>query len=612
MIVKMKKLTLLVSEKERENFLKSLRALGVIHVKNIKKPSADELSIVENTVTTVKNAISILEPYSSLRKGAKAGPVIARRPAKQADEACLAGRQAIPSRAKEIVSLAEEKSILLEGLGSIEKEIEWFKPWGGFDPGDIAALQEKGIFTRLYRAKKNALKTIKERTDAYIVRKDAQYAYIAQISKNADDTLPFEEIKPAKESLASCLRKRENLKKEIDEIDVKFKAASRTQGPLKQYLDSAGRKCAFLSVMHGMGEEGQFSYLAGFCPINRVKDVTALAKSAGAGYLVEDPDKPEEVPTLIKNPKWVRIVNPVFKFMNTIPGYGEHDISLWFLIFFSLFFAMLISDAGYGLLFIALTFFARKKLKKMPPEPFLLMYLLSFSTIIWGAITGTWFGSEKIAALPFLNLIVVDKINGLVEDNQNFMIYLCFVIGVVQLSLAHLLLAVKKINSLKAIAELGWVALLWGLFFTAGMLVLERNLPSFAVYLFAGGVLTILLFSNPQKNIIRGVLTTLADLPLKIISSFSDVVSYLRLFAVGYASTVLAVTFNNMALDIGFNGFFASLAGAFVLFFGHTLNIVLGLMAVIVHGIRLNMLEFSGQMGMEWSGKEYNPFCETS
>lgn len=270
---------------------------------------------------------------------------------------------------------------------------------------------------------------------------------------------------------------------------------------------------------------------------------------------------------------------------------------------------MLISDAGYGLLFIVITFFARKKLKKIPPEPFLLMYLLSFSTIIWGAITGTWFGSEKIASLPFLNSLVVGKINGLVEDNQNFMIYLCFVIGVVQLSLAHLVLAVKKINSPKAIAELGWVAVLWGLFFTAGILVLGRNSPSAALYLFVGGTLAILLFSNPQKNILRGVLITLADLPLKIISSFSDVVSYLRLFAVGYASTVLAITFNNMALGIGFNGFFASLAGASVLFFGHTLNIVLGLMAVIVHGIRLNMLEFSGQMGMEWSGNEYKPFC---
>jgi len=102
----------------------------------------------------------------------------------------------------------------------------------------------------------------------------------------------------------------------------------------------------------------------------------------------------------------------------------------------------------------------------------------------------------------------------------------------------------------------------------------------------------------------------LTEVPLKIISSFGDIVSYIRLFAVGYASVVLASTFNDMAVSVGFNSIITSLAAALILFLGHGLNIILGFMAVIVHGVRLNMLEFSGQMGMEWSGKEYTPFKE--
>jgi V/A-type H+-transporting ATPase subunit I len=102
----------------------------------------------------------------------------------------------------------------------------------------------------------------------------------------------------------------------------------------------------------------------------------------------------------------------------------------------------------------------------------------------------------------------------------------------------------------------------------------------------------------------------MAELPLGVISSFSDIVSYLRLFAVGFATVVVAESFNNMALGGGISGVLSGIAAVLILFLGHTLNILLGCMAVIVHGIRLNMLEFSGHLGMQWSGKKYEPFCD--
>ena len=113
-----------------------------------------------------------------------------------------------------------------------------------------------------------------------------------------------------------------------------------------------------------------------------------------------------------------------------------------------------------------------------------------------------------------------------------------------------------------------------------------------------------------QKNIIKGIFTTLGDLPLSIVSSFSDIVSYLRLFAVGYASVTVANSFNNMAIGSGIHSILGGLIAALVLFLGHGLNIMLGLMSVIVHGIRLNMLEFSGHLNMQWAGKKYEPFKE--
>ena len=366
----------------------------------------------------------------------------------------------------------------------------------------------------------------------------------------------------------------------------------------------------FLSVKYGMQEEEQFAYLQGFCPTDRIKNVVALAEGNRAGYLVEEPDNPEETPTLIKNPKWIRIIKPVFQFMNTIPGYNEFDISFVFLIFFSLFFAMLVGDAGYGAIFILVTFIARRKFKKAPREPFFLMYLLGGATMVWGAITGTWFGSEAIAQLPGLKSLIVGKISSFAGNDQNFVIFLCFIIGAVQLTIAHMMKAFRVINSVRALSDIGWAMIVWGMFFAAGKFVIARPFPAFAGWFLFAGIALVLVFSNPQKNMFKGMLTTLASLPLSVIGAFSDVVSYLRLFAVGYASVVLASTFNNMALAGGINNVLAGVSAAIILLLGHALNITLCMMAVVVHGIRLNMLEFSGHLGMQWSGNKYEPFCE--
>jgi len=238
------------------------------------------------------------------------------------------------------------------------------------------------------------------------------------------------------------------------------------------------------------------------------------------------------------------------------------------------------------------------------------MGVFSVATILWGAGTGTWFGVEQIAKMPFFSSLIISKLNSFSDANQNFIIYLCFVIGVIHLTIAHIILGMRVINSIKVISEIGWILILWGIFFTAGTLVLNNPFPPFAGYLLGSGALMVLFFANPGNNILKGAMSTAIDLPLKIISSFSDVVSYLRLFAVGYASMVVAASFNEMAVGSGINNIVAGFMAALILVFGHLLNIILGFMAVIVHGIRLNMLEFSGHLGMEWSGKEYAPLKE--
>jgi len=594
MIVKMKKLTILVSEKDRNGLLIKLRNIGAVHVKNLSTPSAEEIGSVNTKVSQAKTAISILNRYKD----------------KDATGKIAWTEQQVPLYTREIVSAYTEMRDIKRALQDISAQIEWYRPWGGFDPQRLNDLKAKGVFVRLYHLTKGTFRQLRDRKDIQIIRQEAHYIYFAQLVTDPNQTLPFEEVRPPEESYEQLSERRDTLEKRREALEVYFNSSAKGADSLVEYLSTLEKRYRFLDVMHGMKQEQAFSYMQGFCPVDKVREVAGLAKSYYFGYMVEDPNETDEVPTLIKNPRWIGLIAPVFKFMNTIPGYREYDISFWFLMFFSLFFAMLIGDAGYGLLFIIAGLFLRRKFRNMPAQVFLLIFTLSISTIIWGAVTGTWFGLEGIAQLPFLKSLVIGRIDSFIASNQTFMIYLCFVIGVIHLSLAHLIIAFKIFNSLKALAEIGWVLVLWGVFFLAGTLVLSRPFPEFAGYMLMAGSAFIILFSNPQRNILKGVLISLANLPLKIISSFSDVVSYIRLFAVGYASLIVASSFNDMAMQLGFNNILRGLGSSLILVFGHALNIILGLMAVIVHGIRLNMLEFSGQMGMEWSGKEYSPFKE--
>ena len=295
------------------------------------------------------------------------------------------------------------------------------------------------------------------------------------------------------------------------------------------------------------------------------------------------------------------------KFIDIVPGYKEVDVSIYFLIAFALFFAMLVGDAGYGLIFLLMTFFLRKKLTT---QVSVLIYVLSGATILWGVLSGTYFGSEKIAALPVLNQLIVPEIASFGVDNVSFMMHLSFLIGAIHITIAHSIRAFQLINSLRAMSEIGWIALIWGLFFVSEQLVLGKPIPSWGSWLFIVGTVFVALFSKESNSIIKSIGVSLANLPLSLISGFSDIVSYVRLFAVGMATSAVAASFNNMILpeDTEGVGILKLVAMAVALMLGHGLNAILALMAVMVHGIRLNMLEFSGHLGVQFSGEAYKPF----
>jgi len=588
MIVKMKKITLLISNKHINSALGHLRGLGLMHIKHMEEPAADVISTWDNRLQLLDRALYLLGDSKTQSKDLD--------------------KHHISFYVKEVIILNRKKHELENRLRELQDKEVWFKEWGDVSVHSLAELRGTGVFVKLYVGSKKDLRQLPKDKLVYTLGKNKGRFYLAAFLNSQEESLNLEEVEIPQENLRSLQRKLIVAQRELGEINKELAKAATYKKQFSEYRKEVLKKLEFYNIRFGASHKGEICCIQGFCPVEAVSEINKAANREGWATVDQEPDEDEEVPTLIRNPRWVEIIKPIFKFMGTIPGYREYDISFWFLIFFSVFFAMLVGDAGYGLLFLAIIFFAQRKFKKAQQNIFFLLYLLSGATVIWGALTGTWFGLERIARLPFLNSLVIDNINSFVGSNQIFMIYLCFFIGAIHLTIAHGIRVFRFINSRLALSQLGWICIVWSVFFIAGKLVLNKEVPAITLTLFILGAGLVILFSYPKKNIFKGALLSLADLPLKVISSFSDVVSYLRLFAVGYATVAVAMAFNNMALGSGINSIFSGVMAALILFLGHALNILLALMAVVVHGIRLNMLEFSGHLDMEWSGIKYEPF----
>jgi V/A-type H+/Na+-transporting ATPase subunit I len=590
MIVKMNKVTVLVSSKHRDSALEKLRQLGVLHIKNINNPVSENIQSIESKLENVEKTLQIV--------------------GESENQKLLSDVENIQSEIDLILQHQHNKENLQRELTEQKDIHRWFEKWGAVSYNSIQQLKNAGIYVRFYIADKNFLKNLPEEKIFHVAKEEQNVVYLTLFSESPEDKLDLREDAIPPVELVELEEKISHLNDKINLLEDAIKSFTSIRNGILKYQTDLKSRLQLNLVKYGMGEAEEIAYLSGFCPVDLVPEIKKQAEIDGWGYMIETPDDPGEVPTLTRNPKWVRIINPLFEFMGTLPGYHEQDVSFVFLVFFSIFYAMIVGDAGYGLIFLTATYFMSRKQKDGAKDFFHLMYLMSFTTILWGLITGTWFGAEKISQLPFLKPFIIDKIYSFNPDSSAFIMQLTFVIGVVQLSIGHFMTAFRKMNSLTAIAEIGWVLVLGAVYFIANNIVLGKEMASVTMPLLISGVVLILFFANFQKNIIKGILLTLGNLPLDIISSFSDIVSYIRLFAVGLATVIVATNFNTMAIGTGIDSILSGIIAAVVLLLGHSINLALCGMSILVHGVRLNMLEFSGHVGVQWTGKPYEPFKE--
>ncbi len=594
MIVRMKEILLFTLSSQMEETVQELGGLGVVEIREINPPTGEKIERIAEKVVRAETAISILENYTQKNNGSEK-----RKKYNSVDPKRIIDR---------ILISGEFRKRGQNTLANLNEQLKWYETWGEkIDLKDFKYLEKKGIYIRLYLEKKTDLNALPKNKYIEIFPEKKGNTPVALFSRSASEKLNFKEEPPPTLPFVEIKKQIIRKKRQLEQVEFYLADQAENISLLHDYQNYLQDRLNTRRALGGMGDiEGSIKYLRGFIPHPAVDVFKNKADEKNWGYQIKEPENPEEVPVYIKNPKWISIINPVLKFIDIVPGYKEVDVSIYFLVAFALFFAMLVGDAGYGVIFLLTAFLFRKK---MSAQVRLLIYVLSGATIIWGILSGTYFGSEEIAALPFFKNLIIPEIASFGVDNISFMMHLSFLIGAIHLTIAHSIRIFQFINSIKAHSEIGWIAFVWGLFFVAEKLVLGKALPEWNNWLFLAGFALVTLFSKEGKNFVSSMLTSVANLPLSLINGFSDIVSYVRLFAVGMATATVASSFNNMILPQGVDlSFLELLMAAVALLLGHGLNVVLALMAVMVHGIRLNMLEFAGHLGVQFSGEAYQPF----
>ncbi|MDR2111454.1 MAG: V-type ATP synthase subunit I [Spirochaetaceae bacterium] len=616
MIVPMKKVSLVVMDKAREVSLERLRDLGVMHLEK-KNVQSEALTKVLERRNRIEAALGTLRPYRA-PKGKSPGAALPP-----------GGGDTPEDLAARVLALADEKKSLQEQLAFQAKERSRVEKWGDFDPKALGELAEKGVVLIPYELSLKDYESLPGDCRLIVLGKDKTLAWVLAVGKEIPGANPWT---PPERSLSGIDALITTMGERLADIEDQFRRLALRADLLEGEGKVLRELIEFETAKAGMEPAGGLpgaltvSWFSGFVPADELGVLKRAAAENGWALLAGDPGEDDQVPTKLKNNKFASLINPLTDFLEVVPGYHEVDISGWFLFFFCVFFGMIFGDAGYGALLVlgSLAGIVKTSKKGVPPA-LKLFLLLGFSNFVWGVLTCSWFGIGDVNALPpvlrNISLPLISNVTaaqsprdkGIVQ--QNLMIF-CFSLALLQLSIGHIL-AIIKGRTLKALADLGSIAMVAGMYCIVLSLIASneyRRIPLLmpAVYVFAGGFFLNFLFANYEGSFGRSVLESLKNIIsviLGIANVFSDIMSYIRLWAVGLAGAAIASTVNAMAGPM-LGHFILFIFGVVLLVFGHGLNIVLNVLSVLVHGVRLNTLEFSGHVGLTWSGYAYRPFAK--
>ena len=654
MIVPMKKVSIVVLDSTRRESVKQLRHLGLVHLEELTG-SGPVLQAFKEASQETEKALAILEEIKISKKN-------------KAPQQSLANVSSPREKAQAIIAANDRKKSLLDHIAQDTQELERLANWGSVDPADFVALASKGTFLYMYEIPESKYFSIDESVKTILVNRSNNLVRFLLLSETEvlerPASLPPEAyaVPLPERSTSQIAADIGTAKAEVARIEAQLVKEKVFTDALLAYRDSLASDIEFENVFSGMGHDGDsdtvditaiakeddlpvptesvsptaLAWLTGYVPVDSFDAFKSACSANGWAYAATEPEAEDLPPTKLKNNKLVSLIYPLTDFLGVNPGYTEFDISGWFLLFFCVFFAMIFADAGYGVLIALMGLILALKSKNTRTVG-ALVTVLGLSTCVWGVLTCSWFGiaPEKLPqALVDLSFAPISSAKNPERYSQNQMEF-CFMLALVQLTVAHLKCIVANRKSLKCLGDIGALMQLWGMFYVVfnmvvdgtrfplsdtgnpipifgGAIVLPSITPLVCISVLAIGFVLSFIFSNYEGSVGKSVLEScknIISVLLGVVNVFSDTVSYIRLWAVGLAGAAISNTVNTMAGPmLGKLAFF--MVAVVLLVFGHGLNMVLNLLSVVVHGVRLNTLEFSQHLGMTWSGTKYSPFRE--
>jgi V/A-type H+-transporting ATPase subunit I len=611
MITKMKKLALLVYHKEYAAFLEKLREVGVVHIQE------RESGAVENP--EMEQKLSVAARYTRIVKRLEACAPESLEPAGNPSAAA-----AIMDRVETLVADIEQHRIQQQVL---DKDISTLEPWGNFDYSNVEKLQEAGYELKFFvtSAKSYLSEWESEYNAIPVAEKQSRKYFVTITPQGAVVDIDAEPAKLPTASLAALESELAAVNARIYEFENELaKVAQSGLNTVKAAQELQKRDIEFTKVMLG-GEKvsgDKLVLLEGWVPEESVEALKTMLDGSGAFYELRAARRGDKVPVKLRNNAFTRMYEVLTK-MYGMPSGTDFDPTPIVAPFFSLFFAFCMGDAGYGLLLILLGFILKKKLSNSLAGMMNLVITLGVFTTVLGALLGTFFGMSllEFTGIPqnIKDFIIAGDVElmGATYDKQ---MILALGIGVVHISIA---MTVKAINSTvfygfkESLSAWGWWLVVVGgvIVGTLSFLsVIPAEISKWAFIAVGGlGALGIYVLNNLRRNVFANIGAGLWDTYNMASGLLGDILSYIRLFALGLAGGMLGATFNSLAMMVvegqeGIAAVFGWIGFGLIILIGHTLNIAMSCLSAFVHPLRLTFVEYFKNAGYDGKGEEYKPF----
>ena len=595
-IARVKRVTVCGLSTEKDALLKGLQALGCMHLVPLRPAPAEPEKVASPRAEAAYKALRFLTDMPEKRKQ------VTRDPGFDVEKV-VADALSVKDRLRDAT---DRRDFLEHRIAAVE-------PWGDIAFPPHAELAGYRLwFYVLPSGKAGALRQVD--LPWQIVRRDNRFTYVVLIAREEppEDLLPAPRTHTGALPLQALKERLEETEIEIEDVVAERYALTRYIYLLSVNLAEAENRASLTYADQQAREEDGIVAVQGWVPEDAIPEVEALAEEKGLACLLEAPTPDEEPPTLIEDsPEMAAGVDLAMAY--TVPPYRMWDPSVILFFSFSIFFAMIVADAGYAAVLLGgLAAFWKRLGRSGKGRSYRLLGLSMLGcTLVYGIMTGSYFGVAPPAdSLPGA-LRVLDL------NDYDAMMQLSITVGVLHLVLGNAVVAFTKRGRWSAVANLGWIAGLIG--GTAAAYAVSQGGPSGGVFhaglgLLAGGMVAIFLFSSDRPftdrplDYLWRVLDGFKALT-GVMGAFGDVLSYMRLFALGLASASLALTFNNLATDVreAVPGMGLLLA-ILILILGHVVNLGLAIMSGVVHGLRLNFIEFY-KWGMPGEGTPFRRFA---